>query len=384
MTVEITSKLPDVGTTIFTVMSALAAEHDAINLSQGFPDFEPPEGLRERVGYHLANGHNQYPPMHGIAPLREAIARDIERRYGVRADAQDEITITSGATEALFSTIVALTGPGDDVVLFDPAYDSYEPAVRVAGARARRLPLASDSYRIDFDALERVMRPSVRLIVINTPHNPTGVVWPQRDIERLGEIASASARCLVLADEVYEHIVFEGSDHRCVLATEALRERSVAVSSFGKTYHATGWKVGYCVASPALTAEIRRVHQFNTFTTATPLQWALADFMHSDPGFADGIGGFYQARRDRFRELLGPSRFELAASQGTYFQVADYSAISDEPDTDFARRLTAEHGVAAIPISVFSEVPSGERRVRFCFAKEDPTLEEAARRLCRI
>ena len=377
------SKLPDVGTTIFTVMSALAAEHDAINLSQGFPDFEPPPFLLERVAHHLHDGKNQYAPMTGVPVLREAIATKIGEESGLDVDAGDEVTVTSGATEALFCAIHAVVRPGDEVIVFDPAYDAYEPAVRLAGGSTRHLPLAAPDYSLPWQALEQALSERTRLVIINSPHNPTGAVLAADDLARLGDLLRRR-ECYVLSDEVYEHIVLDGASHAGVLAEPALRDKSFAVFSFGKTFHATGWKVGYAVAPPALTAEFRKVHQFVTFTTNTPVQWALADMLGEEPGHHRALSGFYQQRRDRFRELMASSRFELLPCAGTYFQLADYAAVSDEPDTDFVRRLTRDHGVAAIPVSVFCDGQPDTRVVRFCFAKEEETLARAADILCRI
>ena len=377
------SKLPHIGTTIFTVMSALAERHGAINLSQGFPDFEPPEGLVERVTHHMRRGYNQYPPMVGIAPLRRAIADLARSLYAVDVDADTEITITSGATEALFCGIHALVRSGDEVIVLDPAYDSYEPAVLLAGGVVVRLPLTPNTFRIDFDQLAARLSARTRLIIVNTPHNPTGTLLYREDLDRLAELLEPY-ECYVLSDEVYEHICFDSAGHTSVLAVDGLRERSMAVFSFGKTYHATGWKVGYCVAPPELTVEFRRVHQFNTFTTSTPFQWALADYVVSDPQHYLGLAEFYRRKRDRFRELMADSRFALLPSNGTYFQLADYSAISESDDITFSRWLTEEHKVAVIPISVFCAEPMSERLVRFCFAKQETTLEEAAERLRKI
>ncbi|MEJ2603236.1 MAG: pyridoxal phosphate-dependent aminotransferase [Gammaproteobacteria bacterium] len=377
------SKLPGVGTTIFTVMSALAAEHDAINLSQGFPDFEPPRFLLDRVAHHLNGGRNQYAPMPGVAALRAAIAGKIGALYGVDVDPDDEITVTSGATEALFCAVHAVVRPGDEVIVFDPAYDAYEPAVTLAGGHTVHLRLRDGDYSLPWQALERALSPRTRLIIVNSPHNPTGAVLGAADLSRLGALL-AGRDCYVLSDEVYEHIVFDGAAHASVLAEPSLRERAFAVFSFGKTYHATGWKVGYAVAPPGLTAEFRKVHQFVTFTTITPVQWALADMLEQQPGHHLALSAFYQQRRDRFRSLLAGSRFRLLPCAGTYFQLADYGGISEEPDTEFARRLTREHGVAAIPVSVFYDSAPERRIVRFCFAKEEETLARAADRLCRI
>ena len=315
----IPDKLPNTGTTIFTVMSALAGEHGAINLSQGFPDFEPPKPLRDRVTHHLNAGHNQYPPMMGIEALRRQVADKVLRRYGVSVDPDSEVTITSGATEALFCAIHSLVGPRDEVIVFDPAYDSYEPAVRLAGGRVIHIPLAPPSFAIDVEALAAKLSARTRLVIINTPHNPTGSVI---SAATLNEISAAIAPydCWLLSDEVYEHIVFQPNAHATVLAHPDLRGRSLAVFSFGKTYHATGWKVGYCIAPPEATDAFRRVHQFNNFTTPTPLQWALADYMAQAPEFAEGLSDFYQEKRDRFAALMSTSRFRLLPCHGTYFQ----------------------------------------------------------------
>ncbi len=378
------SKLPKVGTTIFTVMSRLAEQHGAINLSQGFPDFQPPARLVELVARHLEAGRNQYAPMPGVAALREALAEKLRGLYGVHADPGEEITVTSGATEALFAAIHAVVRPGDEVVVFDPAYDSYEPAVTLAGGNTVHVPLAGPEFAVDWNRLEAALNDRTRLVIVNSPHNPSGAVLAQGDLDRLAALLRRYG-CLVLSDEVYEHIVFDGARHATVLAHAELAERSFAVFSFGKTYHATGWKTGYVVAPRALTAELRRVHQYVAFAAVTPLQHALADYTVECPEHYLGLPAFYAAKRDLFAELLGASRFELAPSRGTYFQLADYGRISDLPDTEFARRLTIEHGVAVIPISVFyAEPPEGARLVRFCFAKEDATLRAAAERLANV
>lgn len=379
----IPDKLPNTGTTIFTVMSALASEHGAINLSQGFPDFEPPQPLRDRVSHHLNAGHNQYPPMMGIEPLRQQIVNKVERRYGVAVDRDSEVTVTSGATEALFCAIHALVAPGDEVIVFDPAYDSYEPAVRLAGGKVIHIPLVPPDFALDAAALAASLSGRTRLVIINTPHNPTGSILGGAMLDDLAE-AIAPYDCWVLSDEVYEHIVFAPDEHATVLAHPRLRHRSLAVFSFGKTYHATGWKVGYCIAPGRATAAFRRVHQFNNFTTPTPLQWALADYMEAFPDFADGLGAFYQEKRDRFAALLASSRFRLLPCRGTYFQLVDYSEVSGDSDEAFCRWLTESVGVAAIPVSVFYENPPDAKLARFCFAKEVRTLEEAAERLCKI
>ncbi|HEX5418945.1 MAG TPA: pyridoxal phosphate-dependent aminotransferase [Gammaproteobacteria bacterium] len=377
------SKLPQVGTTIFTIMSRLAEQHGAINLSQGFPDFQPPARLIDLVGRHLAAGRHQYAPMTGVAALREALAGKLLRVYGVQADPETEITVTPGATEALFAAIHAVVRPGDEVVVFDPAYDSYEPAVTLAGGVTVHVPLAGSAFRIDWDRLAAALNGRTRLVIINSPHNPTGALLERPDLDRLAELLRPYG-CYVLSDEVYEHIVFDGARHASVLAHSELAERSFAVFSFGKTYHATGWKTGYCVAPASLSAEFRKVHQYVSFAAVTPLQYALADYLEESPEHYLGLPDFYAEKRDLFVRLLGETRFTFTPSRGTYFQLVDYSAISDLPDTEFARWLTIEHGVAVIPISVFYATPVQARLVRFCFAKESATLERAAERLAQV
>ena len=377
------SKLPGVGTTIFTVMSRLAEESSAINLSQGFPDFQPPKELLDLVTEHMHRGHNQYPPMAGVESLRQQIAVKISALYGVDADPTTQITVTSGATEALFCAIHSIVRAGDEVIVFDPAYDSYEPAVTLAGAKTIHIPLQPPSFGIDWGRLTSALNERTRLVIINTPHNPTGSILLREDLDRLA-CALHKYDCYVLGDEVYEHIVFDGQGHTSVLAHPELSERSFAVFSFGKTYHATGWKVGYCVAPGPLTAEFRRVHQFNTFTTVTPLQYALADYLARCPQHHLGLSAFYQQKRDYFLEAMQHTRFVMQPSRGTYFQLADYGEISDLPDDEFARWLTETYKVAVIPVSAFYREPPNTRLVRFCFAKELETLEEAAGRLRTI
>ncbi|MCF7202040.1 pyridoxal phosphate-dependent aminotransferase [Pseudomonas oligotrophica] len=381
----ISSKLPDVGTTIFTTMSQLAAETGAINLSQGFPDFDGPQALREAVGRHVMAGHNQYAPMTGLPQLREAIAAKVERLYGRRVDAAAEVTVTPGATQAIFCAIQAVVGAGDEVIVFDPCYDSYDPAVRLAGGRCVHLPLTLPDFAIDWQRLAEAIGPRTRMIVLNTPHNPSGTLLERSDLERLAELIRERDIWL-LSDEVYEHLVFDGREHASVLRHDELYARAFVVSSFGKTYHVTGWKTGYVVAPAALTAELRKVHQYVSFTGVTPLQWALADFMLAHPEHLDELPAFYQAKRDLFCDLLAGSRLGFTRAAGTYFQLADYSAIRpDLDDVAMAEWLTRVHGVAAIPISVFyQQPPAGLRLVRFCFAKREETLREAAQRLCAI
>ncbi len=374
------SKLPRVGTTIFTVMSRLAAETGAINLGQGFPDFQPPERLRQLVGEHLSAGHNQYAPMAGLPALCDAIAEAALRRHGWRIDPATEITVTAGGTEAIFAAIHAVVRAGEEVILLDPSYDSYGPAAELAGARVVHVPLAIADFGIDWQRLARAVTPRTRVLIVNTPLNPAGSVLTAADWDRIADLLDGRD-AYVLSDEVYEALVFDGRRHAGVLGNARLRERAFAVFSFGKTFNATGWKVGYCVAAPPLTAEFRKVHQFLTFSVSTPVQYAIADFMREQPGFADGQAPFYQARRDRFAKLLAGSRFRLRPVHGTYFMLADYSAVSGLPDTAFCDELTRRHGVAAIPLSPFCDENPAARIVRFCFAKEDATLEAAAAKL---
>lgn len=380
---HITSKLPDVGTTIFTVMSQMAREAGAINLSQGYPDYDGPARLRERLQHYVDAGFNQYAPLAGVPELRREIARKVERFYGRTTDPDTEVTVTPGATEALFCAVHAVVHPGDEVILFDPVYDCYDPAVRLAGAVPVHVPTAPPEYRIDWDAVTRRIGPRTRAIMINSPHNPTGTVLAAHDLDALAVLADRHD-LVVISDEVYEHLVFDGREHASVLRHAGLAERAFAVFSFGKTYHVTGWKTGYCIAPPALTTELRRVHQFVAFVAVTPLQYALADFMASDPGHLDGLPAFYQRKRDRFLAAMAGSRFRMTPSSGTFFQLADYSAISAEPDRAFVEWLTKDVGVAAIPMSVFYESPPEARIVRFCFCKEDATLDRAAAKLAAL
>lgn len=380
---DIPSKLPAVGTTIFTRMTALAREHGALNLSQGFPDFPAPEALREALARHAVDGHNQYSPMTGEPALREQVAAQLQRFRGVNVDAENEITIVPGATEGLFCAIMALVHEGDEVLLLDPSYDSYEPAVNLAGGHAVHVPLLDGSFAIDWERIGDALSSRTRMIVINTPHNPTGAVISHEDLEELQEIAELE-NLLVLSDEVYEHLVFDGAHHRSVLQYPALRERSVAVFSFGKTYGVTGWKTGYCVAPPALTGELRKVHQYNCFVGVTPVQMALADFIAAEPDYPAALAEFYQRKRDLLHQALAGSRFKLAPSAGTYFQLLDYTAISDTPDHQWCEQLTTEHGIAGIPVSIFYQAPPQQHYLRLCFAKQDELLLRAAEVLCRI
>ena len=376
------SKLPSTGVSIFAVMSRLAEEHGAINLSQGFPDFDCDPELVDTVVRHMRAARNQYAPMPGVPALREALATKIERLYGRRYDPASEILITSGATEALFSTLTALVHPGDEVLLFQPAYDSYLPAVELSGGIPRFVTLRPPDYRIDWDEVRRAVSPRTRVIVLNTPRNPTGMILDADDVRQLEQILEGTD-AIVVSDEVYEHIVFDGARHESMARYPALAARAVVISSFGKTYHTTGWKVGYCAAPQPLAAEIQRVHQFVTFAVNTPVQYAYAEFVMRDPLCAS-LAPFYQRKRDHFLGLVAESRFRPLPCRGTYFQMLDYSAITDEDDAGFALRLIREHGVAAIPVSPFLQDERPGPVLRFCFAKRDETLERAAERMCRI
>jgi methionine aminotransferase len=380
---HIDTKLPKVGTTIFSVMSQLAVEHKAVNLGQGFPDFEPPEALREAVTRAMTEGRNQYAPGIGLQPLREQIALKTERMYGHKLSADTEVTVTSGATEALFAAIAAVVRAGDEVIVFDPAYDSYEPAIELQGARAVHIPLQAPTFSVDWQRVRDAITPKTRMILINSPHNPTGAVLSSADLDELAAIVR-DTEIVVLSDEVYEHIVYDGAQHQSVLRHAELAARSVVVSSFGKTYHCTGWKVGYAVAPKALSAEFRKVHQYLTFCTFHPAQVAFAEFMASTPGHYLELPAFYQAKRDRFRELIKPSRFRLLDVPGGYFQLVDYSAISDKDDVAFCEWMVKEGGVAAIPLTPFYETAPGTHLLRLCFAKSDATMEAAAERLCKL
>jgi len=379
------SKLPNVGTTIFTTMSQLAVETGAINLSQGFPDFDGPDALREALARAVMGGHNQYAPMAGLPALREQVALKVRSLYGRQANAESEVTVTPGATQAIFCAIHAVVHAGDEVIVFDPCYDSYEPAVELAGGICIHQPLSLPEFSIDWQKLADAITPRTRMIVLNTPHNPSGALIDRDDLDRLAALIR-DRDIYLLSDEVYEHLVFDGHEHASVLRHEELYQRAFVISSFGKTYHVTGWKTGYVVAPPYLTAELRKVHQYVSFTGVTPLQWALADFMAGHPEHITELPGFYQAKRNLFCDLLAGSRFSFTRAAGTYFQLVDYSAIRpDLDDVAVAEWLTREHGVASIPISVFYQnAPADLRLVRFCFAKREETLRQAAERLCAI
>jgi methionine aminotransferase len=378
----IKSKLPKVGTTIFTTMSALAQEHNAINLSQGFPDFEVSGKLKSLAKHYIDTGNNQYAPMAGVMKLREQIAQKIEKLYGTAYNPDTEITVTPGGTMALFSAISAIVNDGDEVVIFTPAYDSYTPAVTLNGGTPIYIPLKAPDFRIPWDMVRRFINHKTRLMILNNPHNPTGTVMGEEDFKQLQHILQGS-EIMLLSDEVYEHLVFDKRKHLSVCNYPALAERSFAVFSFGKTYNATGWKVGYCVAPEILMKEFRKAYQFQAFSVNTPVQCALADFMEDENEYLS-LNNFYQEKRDYFLKCLNGSKFEMKPASGSYFQLLGYQNISEEKDTELAVRLTKEFGVASIPISVFYPKPVDIKHLRFCFAKNNNTLEQAAERLMKF
>lgn len=382
------SKLPDVGTTIFTIMSQMATDHSAINLGQGFPDFNPNPRLLDLVTRAMQEGHNQYPPMPGIRPLREEITHKVSRLYGHAYDPDTEITVTSGATEALMASIQAFVRPGDEVIVIEPCYDLYIPAIRLAGGLPVVVPMDAPDpehphYRVDWKRVRAAITGRTRLLMLNFPHNPTGVVLAPSDLDELEKIVNDTG-IMLLSDEAYEHIVFDGRKHQSLTSRESLAANTIAIFSFGKTYHATGWKVGYVCTPPALTTEVRKVHQFMVFTTTSPMQFALASYM-KDPEPYESLSAFYQEKRDILASGLADSRFNVLPSQGTFFLLAEYKAISDKAELAFAQWLTTTHGVAAIPVSAFYAHPdrpqSNHQLVRFCFAKQNATLESAAAKL---
>ncbi|WP_152562468.1 pyridoxal phosphate-dependent aminotransferase [Caballeronia grimmiae] len=376
------SRLPNVGTTIFTVMSALAAQKGAVNLGQGFPDFDCDPRIVDAVASAMRDGHNQYPPMAGAAPLRQAIARKIEALYGRAYDADREITVTAGATQALLTAVLCCVHPGDEVVVIEPMYDSYVPAIELAGGKPVFVSLEAPDYALPFDKIAAAITPKTRLLMINTPHNPTGRVWREADMRKLEDIVRGT-NVLIVSDEVYEHMVYDGAPHESVSRYPELAKRSFVVSSFGKTFHVTGWKLGYVAAPAALTAELRKVHQFNVFTVNTPMQIGLAHYLEDPKPYLE-LPAFYQKKRDFFRAGLANTRFSLLPCDGTYFQCVDYSAISDMSEADFAQWLTSEIGVAAIPVSAFYHEPHESGVVRFCFAKKEETLALALERLSKL
>jgi len=379
---QLRSKLPHVGTTIFTVMSKLAQECGAINLSQGFPDFPIDEKLSDLVHAAMNAGHNQYAPMPGLPSLREAIADKVNRLYGFSYDPDTEVTVTAGGTQAIFTALGAVVQPGDEVIIVDPAYDCYSPTVELFGGKPVHVRLGSD-MKFDADAVQRAITPRTRMLMINTPHNPAGTILRDADMKRIADMLRGTD-ILLLSDEVYEHLVFDGEPHASAINYPELRERAFVIFSFGKVFHTTGWKMGYALAPKELMTEFRKVHQFNVFSANTPIQHALAEYL-KEPLHYETVPGFYEDKRDRFLIGLRTSRFEPLACEGSYFQLADYSRISDEADVDFAKRVTREFGVATIPISVFyKDAPKDQRILRFCFAKQDETLDNAIEKLCAI
>ena len=376
------SRLPQVGTTIFTVMSALAQQHRAVNLGQGFPDFDCDPALLDAVNTAMRAGHNQYPPMAGVPALREAVSTKIEALCGRRYDPGSEITVTAGATQAILTAVLACVHPGDEVIVLEPCYDSYGPNIELAGGRVVRVPLKPGSFRPDFDAIAAVLSPRTRAIIVNSPHNPSATIWRAEDMDRLAALLRPTD-VLLISDEVYEHMVYDGQRHASASAQPELAARAFVVSSFGKTFHVTGWKVGTVAAPAALTTEFRKVHQFNVFTVNTPMQFALAGYLNNPAPYLE-LSAFYQAKRDLFRAGLASTRLRALPSEGTYFQCVDYSAVSDLPEADFCRWLTTEIGVAAIPLSVFYEGGFEQRIVRLCFAKREETLRLALDRLAKV
>jgi methionine transaminase len=384
---KIESKLPNVGTTIFTVMSALAEQHKALNLSQGFPNFDTPEPLKNLVNHYMQEGKNQYAPMPGLPILRQRLADKMQKMYGCNVDPMDEITITVGGSQAIFTAITAFVKAGDEVILIEPAYDSYAPSIELNGGKVIPYRLEAPDFRIDWAVFATLITPKTRMIVINTPHNPTGKTLKINDLQNLEKItepALMGSDILIMSDEVYEHLIFDGQRHESILRYPNLWKRSMAAFSFGKTFHATGWKMGYLVAPAHLMREFRKVHQFNVFSVNTPMQYAIADYLADENTYLS-LPNFYQAKRDMFLNEMKNSRFVPLSSEGTYFQLFDYQHISDEKDVDFSKRLTIEHGVATIPISVFyGNGVSNAKIIRVCFAKTEETLKQAAERLSRI
>ena len=376
------SKLPDLELTIFAVMTQWAIEHNAINLSQGFPDFDTYPDLISLVEKYMREGHNQYAPMQGALPLREQIAAKVYDTYGAQYNPATEITVTSGATESIFAAISALVQTGDEVIIFEPAYDAYAPIVQLNGGIPIFLQLNFPDYAIDWNEFENAVSSKTKLIILNYPHNPTGAVLTQEDITQLSRIVE-NTRAFIVSDEAYEHIIFDGLQHESMARHPQLARRSFVICSFGKTYHTTGWKIGYCLAPEILSSELQKIHQYLTFASNTPIQMAYAEFMQKKELYLN-LPGFYQQKRDLFLDLIAESRFRPLPCKGTYYQMLDYSQISDEPDLDFAKRLAAEHGVAAIPPSALYHQKDDHKVLRFCFAKKSETLESAAEKLCRI
>ncbi|MCD6366290.1 MAG: methionine aminotransferase [Bacteroidales bacterium] len=378
----IASKLPNIGTTIFAIMSNMADEHNAINLSRGFPDFNCSDKLISLVNKYMKKGYNQYCPIEGIMPLREAISRKTEEIYSAKYNPETEITITSGATEAINAAITAFVQDDDQVIVLEPAYDCYVPAIKLAGGQPIFSPLKEPDYHIDWDELQKNITPQTKMIILNTPQNPTGTIFSADDMEILNRII-AGTNIIILSDEVYEHIIFDGFEHQSIARYPKLAERSIIVSSFGKTFHVTGWRLGYCIAPENLMKEFRKVHQFSMYTVNTPIQYAIAEYLNDKDEYLK-LGNFFQQKRDVFINGLKDSNFIIRPSQGTYFQLLDYSKISDEKDTVFAERLIKEFGVASIPVSVFYHDKIDNKVLRFCFAKKNETLEKAIEKLLKL
>lgn len=377
------SKLPNLGVSIFSQMSGLANQFSAINLSQGFPEFDAPALLKTQLNYYVQQGVNQYSPSSGVPRLQQQIANLVERKYAAKINAAEQVTVTSGATEALFVAIQTIVRPDDEVIVFDPAYDSYQPAIELAGGEAVHVALSAPNYTIDWQIVSQVITKNTRAIIVNTPHNPSGKILQPQDIKALKELVSAH-NIFVISDEVYEHITFDGQQHLSMLRDEQLREKSFVISSFGKTFHSTGWKMGYCIAPAHLATEFRKIHQYVTFSSFTPAQHALADMLEQQGEHVDELSSFYQQKRDLLIKHLSDSRFNILPSQGTYFLLLDYSDVSDLNDVDFCHWLVEQAGVAAIPLSVFYKQPSNDKVIRLCFAKNDETLMEAAQILCQL
>lgn len=380
--IVIPNKLPQVGTTIFTTMSKMANDHGALNLSQGFPDFPISERLIELVYDAMKKGMNQYAPMPGLPALREQLAIKVEKLYNNKVDPDEEITITSGATEAINAAITAVVEPGDEVIIFDPAYDCYTPTIELCHGVPIHISLQAPDYRIDFEELKSKINEKTKMVMINSPHNPTGTIIRKEDLEQLDTILR-DTNIFLLSDEVYEHLIYDEEKHESVLKYPGLYERSFVVFSFGKVFHATGWKMGYCIAPPDLTVQFRKIHQFLVFSSSTPMQAGLAEFLKNEDEYLS-LPNFFQKKRDTFAEAIKDSKFKIIPCHGTYFQLLDYSAISDERDVDYAKRLVLENGIASIPVSVFYKDELDNNILRFCFAKNEDTLLKAAEILCKI
>jgi methionine aminotransferase len=379
---QIISKQPHIGTTIFTIMSKLASDVGSLNLAQGFPSFDCSPELTDLVNFHMKKGHNQYAPMSGVAVLKEVIAEKTANLYGVNYETESEVTVVSGATEALYSAITAVVCPQDEVIIFEPAYDSYAPSVELNGGVPVYVALEPSHYQIDWDLVRQKFTPQTKLIIVNTPHNPTGKLLTKHDLDQLANLVKNTS-IFILSDEVYEHITFDGMPHLSVMTNPILRERAFICGSFGKTFHITGWKIGYCLAPKALSAEFRKTHQWITFSTNTPIQYALADFLKK-PEYYLNLPNFYQKKRDKFLACIKNSRFSFLPTQGSFFQIVNYQAITEENDYELAIRLTKEIGVASVPISVFYSQKNDYKMLRFCFAKDDEILERAGEKLSKL